>query len=117
MSIESYSALMKVYASCGFCWPCLRPLSEIGAAASSSMLSCSASVAHLRCVGRGRTELSRELSRLAPTIDVQGYLFLIRAAGRDKDACHAFDLLAELGNSGWSKALQSTITFSKRASV
>ena len=52
-----------------------------------------------------------------PTIDVQGYLFLIRAAGRDKDANHAFDLLAELGNSGWSKALQCTITFSKRASV
>ena len=49
---------------------------------------------------RGGTELSQELSRLAPRQDVQNYVTLIRAAIRDKDANRAFDLLGKLERSG-----------------
>ena len=44
----------------------------------------------------GRTELSQELSCLAPQLDTQSYVFLIRAAGRDKDTDRAFQLLEKL---------------------
>ena len=48
----------------------------------------------------GRTELSRELSRLAPQLDTQNYMSLIRAAGRDKDTDRAFQLLEKLNGAG-----------------
>ena len=37
-------------------------------------------------VKRGRKELSKELSRLAPQLDTQNYMSLIRAAGHNKGA-------------------------------
>ena len=44
----------------------------------------------------GRTELSQELSRFAPELDIQNYMSLIRAAGRDR----AFQLLERLRDAG-----------------
>ena len=44
----------------------------------------------------GRAELSQELSCLAPQLDTQSYMSLIRAAGRDKDTDRAFQLLEKL---------------------
>ena len=37
-------------------------------------------------VKRGRRELSKELSRLAPQLDTQNYMSLTRVAGHDKKA-------------------------------
>ena len=48
----------------------------------------------------GRTELSQELSRLAPQLDTQNYMSLIRAAGHDKGAERAFQLLEKLKGAG-----------------
>merc|ERR1719424_118924 len=44
----------------------------------------------------GRTELSRELFERTPNLDVQNYMSLIRAAGRDKDVNRAFAVLEKL---------------------
>ena len=51
-------------------------------------------------VKRGRSELSKELSRLAPQLDTQNYMYLIRAAGHDKGAERAFQLLEKLKGAG-----------------
>ena len=48
----------------------------------------------------GRTKLSQELSCLAPQLDTQSYMSLIRAAGRDKDTDRAFQLLEKLKGAG-----------------
>ena len=51
-------------------------------------------------VKRSRRELSKELSRLAPQLDTQNYMSLIRAAGHDKGADRAFQLLEKLKDAG-----------------
>ena len=51
-------------------------------------------------VKRGRKELSKELSRLAPQLDTQNYMSLIRAAGHDNGAERAFQLLEKLKGAG-----------------
>merc|ERR1719210_2106958 len=48
----------------------------------------------------GRTELARDLFALAPTLDIQNYMSLFRAAGRDKDVDGAFAVLQKLKSSG-----------------
>ena len=53
----------------------------------------------------GRTELSQELSRFAPELDIQNYMSLIRAAGRDR----AFQLLEKLKGAGDTVDLACTI--------
>ena len=53
----------------------------------------------------GRTELSPELSRLAPELDIQDYKSLIRAAGRDR----AFQLLEKLKGAGDKGDLACTV--------
>merc|ERR1719482_1646194 len=50
----------------------------------------------------GRTALSQELSEKAPSLDIQNYMSLIRAAGRDKDVDRAFGVLDKLKSSGAS---------------
>mmetsp|Transcript_52528 Transcript_52528/g.96790 ORF Transcript_52528/g.96790 Transcript_52528/m.96790 type:complete len:611 (+) Transcript_52528:1-1833(+) len=47
----------------------------------------------------GRTDLSRELFDKTPTLDIQNYMSLIRAAGRDKDIERAFSVLNKLKES------------------
>ena len=48
----------------------------------------------------GRTELSKQLSEKAPSLDIKSYMSLIRAAGRDKDVEKAFSVLGQLKASG-----------------
>merc|ERR1719482_2719396 len=48
----------------------------------------------------GRTDLSRKLSEKCSTLDIQNYMSLIRAAGRDRDVDRAFQVLAKLRESG-----------------
>jgi pentatricopeptide repeat protein len=48
----------------------------------------------------GRTDLSRDLSEKAPSLDIQNYMSLIRAAGRDHDVDRAFAVLEKLKKSG-----------------
>eukprot|EP00443_Scrippsiella_acuminata_P049481 CAMPEP_0115431788 /NCGR_PEP_ID=MMETSP0271-20121206/31754_1 /TAXON_ID=71861 /ORGANISM="Scrippsiella trochoidea, Strain CCMP3099" /LENGTH=1046 /DNA_ID=CAMNT_0002857085 /DNA_START=146 /DNA_END=3284 /DNA_ORIENTATION=+ len=48
----------------------------------------------------GRTQLAAQLSYKAPKLDIQNYMSLIRAAGRDRDVDRAFDVLHRLKKSG-----------------
>lgn len=101
MSIAVYSALMKVYAYCGMfdkacdLYPQLR---EDGLVPDSMMYGCLMKFA-VEC---GRTELSQELFNKAPSLDIQNYMSLIRAAGRDRDVDRAFTILKRLKESGVS---------------
>merc|ERR1719379_898841 len=48
----------------------------------------------------GRTDLTNELFKKVPNVEIQNYMSLIRAAGRDKDAKRALALLTQLKTSG-----------------
>ena len=50
----------------------------------------------------GRTDLSRTLGDKVPSWDIQAYMPLIRAAGRDKDVNRAFAVLKRLKDTGVS---------------
>jgi pentatricopeptide repeat protein len=99
MTLASYSALMKVYAYCGLyqkacdLYPQLR---ADGLEPDSMMYGCLMKFS-VEC---GRTELSRELFDKSPSLDIQNYMSLIRAAGRDKDVDRAFAVLEKLKTSG-----------------
>jgi pentatricopeptide repeat protein len=47
----------------------------------------------------GRLDLSRELLRKSGTLDIQNYMSLFRACGREKNVTKVLELLAELENS------------------
>jgi pentatricopeptide repeat protein len=99
MSIVVYSALMKVYAYSGLYDKACDLYDQIkadGLEPDSMMYGCLMKFA-AEC---GRTELSRTLSERSPTLDVQNYMSLIRAAGRDKDVERAFSVLQRLRDSG-----------------
>lgn len=101
MSIAVYSALMKVYAYCGLYDKACDLYPEIcaqGLEPDSMMYGCLMKFA-VEC---GRTDLSRELFAKAPQLDIQNYMSLIRAAGRDKDIERAFAMLEKLKGSGVS---------------
>jgi len=99
MSIAVYSALMKVYAYSGMydrACDLYDSIREDNLEPDAMMYGCLMKFA-VEC---GRTELSRELSERAPCLDIQNYMSLIRAAGRDKDVGQAFAVLKKLKNSG-----------------
>jgi len=101
MSISCYSALMKVYAYCGMYDKACDLYTQIrseGLEPDSMMYGCLMKFS-VEC---GRTELSRELFEKSPTLDIQNYMSLIRAAGRDKDVNRAFGVLEKLKASGVS---------------
>jgi len=101
MSIVVYSALMKVYAYSGLYDKACDLYDQIkadGLEPDSMMYGCLMKFA-AEC---GRTELSRTLSERSPSLDVQNYMSLIRAAGRDKDVERAFSVLQRLRDSGVS---------------
>jgi pentatricopeptide repeat protein len=50
----------------------------------------------------GRTDLSKELSKSAPHLDIQNYMALIQSAGRDKDIKRAFEVVDLMKSSGLS---------------
>merc|ERR1719282_2234129 len=95
MTIAVYSALMKVYAYCGMYDRACNLYDQIradGLEPDAMMYGCLMKFA-VEC---GRTDLSRELSEKAPSLDIQNYMSLIRAAGRDRDIKRAFDVLNKL---------------------
>lgn len=101
MSLPSYSALMKVYAYCGLYDKACDLYSQLraeGLEPDSMMYGCLMKFS-VEC---GRTELSRELFEKSPSLDIQNYMSLIRAAGRDKDVNRAYAVLEKLKASGVS---------------
>jgi len=99
MTIAVYSALMKVYAYAGMYGKACDLYDQIvaqGMEPDSMMYGCLMKFA-VEC---GRTDLSRELFSKAPSLDIQNYMSLIRAAGRDKDIERAFQVLQKLKESG-----------------
>jgi len=99
MTIVVYSALMKVYAYSGLYDKACDLYDQIkadGLEPDSMMYGCLMKFA-AEC---GRTELSRFLAEKAPTLDVQNYMSLIRAAGRDGDVNRAFAVLQRLKDTG-----------------
>lgn len=99
MTIVVYSALMKVYAYSGLYNKACDLYDNIkadGLEPDAMMYGCLMKFA-AEC---GRTELSRQLSERSPTLDIQNYMSLIRAAGRDKDLARAFAVLHRLKDSG-----------------
>lgn len=101
MSIAVYSALMKVYAYCGMydrACDLYESILEEGLEPDAMMYGCLMKFA-VEC---GRTDLSRRLSEMAPSLDIQNYMSLIRAAGRDRDVDHAFAVLKQLQLSAYT---------------
>jgi pentatricopeptide repeat protein len=101
MTIAVYSALMKVYAYCGMydqACDLYAQLREDGLEPDSMMYGCLMKFS-VEC---GRTELSQKLFDKAPTLDIQNYMSLIRAAGHDHDVDRAFAILDKLKASGVS---------------
>merc|ERR1719476_945149 len=99
MSIAVYSALMKVYAYCGMYDKACDLYGQIrsdGLEPDAMMYGCLMKFS-VEC---GRTELSQELFDKASTLDIQNYMSLIRAAGRDRDVDRAFAVLGKLKESG-----------------
>jgi len=98
MTIAVYSALMKVYAYAGMygkACDLYDQITEQGMEPDSMMYGCLMKFS-VEC---GRTDLSRELFSKAPSLDIQNYMSLIRAAGRDKDIDRAFQVLQKLKES------------------
>jgi len=98
MTIAVYSVLMKVYAYAGMYDKACGLYDEIiskGMEPDAMMYGCLMKFA-VEC---GRTDLSRELFDKTPTLDIQNYMSLIRAAGRDKDIERAFSVLNKLKES------------------
>jgi pentatricopeptide repeat protein len=99
MNIQAYSALMKVYATCGMyhkACDLYGHIVEDGLKPDSVMYGCLMKFA-VEC---GRTELSQELSRAAPQLDIQNYMSLIQAAGRDRNIERAFRIVDDMKASG-----------------
>jgi len=99
MTIVVYSALMKVYAHSGLYDKACDLYDQIQAdnlEPDAMMYGCLMKFS-AEC---GRTDLSRHLSEKSPTLDIQNYMSLIRAAGRDRDADRAFSILNRLKESG-----------------
>jgi pentatricopeptide repeat protein len=99
LSIAVYSALMKVYAYSNMYDKACNLYEQIladGIEPDAMMYGCLMKFA-VEC---GRTDLSRTLAEKAPSLDIQNYMSLIRAAGRDGDVDTAFAVLEKLKQSG-----------------
>mmetsp|Transcript_123608 Transcript_123608/g.227782 ORF Transcript_123608/g.227782 Transcript_123608/m.227782 type:complete len:1019 (+) Transcript_123608:145-3201(+) len=99
MTLAVYSALMKVYAYSGMYDKACDLYDQIiaqGMEPDNVMYGCLMKFA-VEC---GRTDLSRDLFSKVPTFDIQHYMSLIRAAGRDKNIDRAFQVLQKLKESG-----------------
>jgi len=99
MTIALYSALMKVYAYCGMydkACDLYDSIVEDGLEPDAMMYGCLMKFA-VEC---GRTQLSQALSEKMPSLDIQNYMALIQAAGRDNDVDRAFQVFSKLQGSG-----------------
>jgi len=95
MNLAMYSALMKVYAYChmyGKACDLYDLIREDGLQPDAMMCGCLMKFA-VEC---GRTDLSRQIAETAPCLEIQNYMSLIRAAGKDKDVDRAFKVLERL---------------------
>jgi len=95
MSISVYSAFMKVYAFCGMYGKACDLYDAIlkdGLEPDTMMYGCLMRFA-VEC---GRTDMSRRIAEKSPHLEMQNYMSLIRAAGRDRDVDRAFDVLRRL---------------------
>jgi pentatricopeptide repeat protein len=99
MRLAVYSALMRVYASCEMydkACDLYVELQRYGLEPDHMMYGCLMKFA-VEC---GRTELSRELSKKVPSMDIQNYMSLIRAAGRERDVDRAFQIMEKMKSAG-----------------
>lgn len=101
MTMPLYSALMKVYAFSGMydkACDLYDRLKEDGLEPDHTMYGCLMKFA-VEC---GRTQLSQELSEMVPNLDIQNFMSLMRAAGRDRDVARGMNVLARWNDSGVS---------------
>merc|ERR1719222_1840867 len=95
MSLAVYKTLMKVYACCGLfdkaCDLYQQVLAD-GIQPDHVMYGCLVKFA-VKC---GRTDLSKELFEKSEGGDIQNYMWLIRAAGREGNVKRALELLRGL---------------------
>jgi len=95
MSIAVYSGLMKVYAYSGMYSKACDLYDQIrqdGLEPDTMMYGCLMKFS-VEC---GRTQLSQELSEKLSVLDIQNYMSLIKAAGRDRDVDRAFSIIQRL---------------------
>eukprot|EP00931_Biecheleriopsis_adriatica_P117253 TRINITY_DN9278_c0_g1_i1.p1 TRINITY_DN9278_c0_g1~~TRINITY_DN9278_c0_g1_i1.p1 ORF type:complete len:1024 (-),score=260.13 TRINITY_DN9278_c0_g1_i1:155-3226(-) len=95
MSIAVYSGIMKVYAYSGmFDKACnlYDQICEDGLEPDTMMYGCLMKFS-VEC---GRTDLSQLLSEKMSVMDIQNYMSLIKAAGRDRDVDRAFSIIQRL---------------------
>merc|ERR1719387_2083501 len=95
MTIALYSALMKVYAYSGMydkACDIYEMVKADGLEPDPMMYGCLMKFA-VEC---DRNDLSQELFQKTPHAEIQNYMSLIRAAGRQKDVNRAFQILEEL---------------------
>ncbi|CAJ1360580.1 unnamed protein product [Effrenium voratum] len=95
MSIAVYSGLMKVYAYSGMYGKACDLYDQIrsdGLEPDTMMYGCLMKFS-VEC---GRTALSQELSEKLSVLDIQNYMSLIKAAGRDRDVDRAFSIIQRL---------------------
>eukprot|EP00441_Pelagodinium_beii_P030228 CAMPEP_0197709602 /NCGR_PEP_ID=MMETSP1338-20131121/128535_1 /TAXON_ID=43686 ORGANISM="Pelagodinium beii, Strain RCC1491" /NCGR_SAMPLE_ID=MMETSP1338 /ASSEMBLY_ACC=CAM_ASM_000754 /LENGTH=1057 /DNA_ID=CAMNT_0043293537 /DNA_START=54 /DNA_END=3227 /DNA_ORIENTATION=- len=98
MSIPIYSSLMKVYAYSKMYHKACDLYDDIladGIEPDGMMYGCLMKFS-VEC---GRTQLSQKLSEKVSVPDIQNYMSLIRAAGRDRDVDRAFAVLQQLRES------------------
>lgn len=95
MTIAVYSGLMKVYAYSGMYGKACDLYDQIrsdGLEPDQMMYGCLMKFS-VEC---GRTALSQELSEKLSVLDIQNYMSLIKAAGRDRDVDRAFGIIQRL---------------------
>merc|ERR1719359_895780 len=97
-SVAMYSAVMKVYQSarlfsktCDLYEPMMNDKVELDTVGYGCLIKAA--------VESGRLELARKLFQKSGNPDLMNYMSLIRAAGREKNARKALDLLKELEQS------------------
>lgn len=98
MTVQTYSALMKVYAHCGLygkACDLYDEFMELGLEPDSVITTCVMRFA----MEAERPEMLRKLSEKQPQ-SIQGYMFRIRAAGKQKDVDGAFAILQKMKAAG-----------------
>jgi len=99
LCMAAFCARMKVYASCGLYEKACDLYDQIvdaGLEPDGTMYGCLIRFS-VEC---GRIELAHQLFDKAPTLEIQNYMSLIRAAGRERNVEMAFDVMQKLKISG-----------------
>ncbi len=97
-SLPFYSAWMRVYAYCGLyekACGLYEQLTADGLEPDATMYGCLMKFA----VDCGQSELSQQLFKKAPVVDIQNYMSLIRACGRTHNVTRAVQILRDIQES------------------